>query len=201
MIAAVCRPPGTGCTLAASIAAELAKGCEPLAAISNAKAYLTEALRRSANLSIGRGVQKPFNHGFRVSDWSSCISASSVDYRRVLALQPPGRCVADTTASESPPPHIAQLPSPPPCRSVVSSPRLATDTLTPLSAPPFPSPLPFPPPLDLHLMSPSIVPFFIPCLLSPVHTPPPCILPCLLLAGGPRAGEDDFRLPIAAFTW
>ena len=54
---------GTGCTLAAAIAAELAKGASPLAAVRSAKAFLTEALQRSSALIIGQGQQGPLNHG------------------------------------------------------------------------------------------------------------------------------------------
>ena len=54
---------GTGCTLAAAIAAELAKGAAPLDAVRAAKVFLTELLRASAGLQIGTGVQRPMNHG------------------------------------------------------------------------------------------------------------------------------------------
>jgi len=54
---------GTGCTTAAAIAAELAKGATPAAAVAAAKAYVAEALRRSAPLAIGSGRQRPMNHG------------------------------------------------------------------------------------------------------------------------------------------
>lgn len=54
---------GTGCTTAAAIAAELAKGAPPAAAVRAAKAYVAEALRRSAPLAIGTGRQRPMNHG------------------------------------------------------------------------------------------------------------------------------------------
>lgn len=46
---------GTGCTLASSICARLAKGEELLAACSGAKAFLTAALRRGAGLTLGGG--------------------------------------------------------------------------------------------------------------------------------------------------
>ena len=54
---------GTGCTLAAAIAAELAKGAAPLDAVRVAKAFLTNLLRASVGLQIGTGVQRPMNHG------------------------------------------------------------------------------------------------------------------------------------------
>jgi hydroxymethylpyrimidine/phosphomethylpyrimidine kinase len=50
---------GTGCTLSSAIAANLAKGLEPLAAAIAAKNYVTNALKHS--LSIGRG-QGPVGH-------------------------------------------------------------------------------------------------------------------------------------------
>jgi hydroxymethylpyrimidine/phosphomethylpyrimidine kinase len=52
---------GTGCTLSAAIAANLALGKMPLEAVRTAKMYVTEALRHS--LSIGKG-QGPVGHWF-----------------------------------------------------------------------------------------------------------------------------------------
>ncbi len=52
-----------GCTLASAIAAELAKGHQPLTAVQRAKAWLGEALRASAPLHIGTGPHRPLNHG------------------------------------------------------------------------------------------------------------------------------------------
>lgn len=52
---------GTGCTLSAAIAANLASGKAPLEAVQLAKAYVTEALKHS--LSIGQG-QGPVGHFF-----------------------------------------------------------------------------------------------------------------------------------------
>lgn len=52
-----------GCTLASAIAAELAKGREPLTAVQRAKAWLGEALQASAPLHIGTGPHRPLNHG------------------------------------------------------------------------------------------------------------------------------------------
>ncbi|MEW5307449.1 MAG: hypothetical protein WDW36_009844 [Sanguina aurantia] len=60
---------GTGCTLAASIAAGLSKGLPLHEAVGRARAYLHAALRVSAPLQIGSGVQRPFNHGWAVADW------------------------------------------------------------------------------------------------------------------------------------
>jgi hydroxymethylpyrimidine/phosphomethylpyrimidine kinase len=50
---------GTGCTLSAAIAARLALGDELLEAVRLAKAYLTEALKRSYQVGRGRG---PVDH-------------------------------------------------------------------------------------------------------------------------------------------
>lgn len=50
---------GTGCSLSAAIAAGLAQGLEPLAAVYQAKRYVTEALHYS--LAIGHG-QGPIGH-------------------------------------------------------------------------------------------------------------------------------------------
>jgi hydroxymethylpyrimidine/phosphomethylpyrimidine kinase len=52
---------GTGCTLAAAIAANLAKGLALADAIEAAKKYLTEALRASRDLHVGHGTA-PLNH-------------------------------------------------------------------------------------------------------------------------------------------
>jgi hydroxymethylpyrimidine/phosphomethylpyrimidine kinase len=52
---------GTGCTLAAAIAANLAKGLALADAIEAAKKYLTEALRASRDLNVGHGAA-PLNH-------------------------------------------------------------------------------------------------------------------------------------------
>ena len=46
---------GTGCTLSSAIAAHLALGADLRTAVSKAKAYLTEALRRSVDLAVGGG--------------------------------------------------------------------------------------------------------------------------------------------------
>lgn len=54
---------GTGCTLSSAIAAYIARGCEMLDAIANAKEYVTEAIRHGAEIAIGHG-HGPVNHGF-----------------------------------------------------------------------------------------------------------------------------------------
>ena len=50
---------GTGCTYSAAITAELAKGTELVRAVSLAKAFVTEAIRRNPGLGRGSG---PVNH-------------------------------------------------------------------------------------------------------------------------------------------
>jgi hydroxymethylpyrimidine/phosphomethylpyrimidine kinase len=57
---------GTGCTLSAAIAASLAKGLALGEAIEAGKRYLTDALRGSAGLSVGRGAV-PLNHFYELS--------------------------------------------------------------------------------------------------------------------------------------
>ncbi len=56
---------GTGCTLSAAIAANIAKGFEIESAISNAKAYLTEALKIGSKMQIGHGAG-PVCHNWRI---------------------------------------------------------------------------------------------------------------------------------------
>ncbi|KAH6789816.1 thiamine biosynthesis protein [Perilla frutescens var. frutescens] len=53
---------GTGCTLASSIAAELAKGASVPSAIKIAKRYVESALEYSKDILIGGGRQGPFDH-------------------------------------------------------------------------------------------------------------------------------------------
>lgn len=50
---------GTGCTFSSAIAAGLAKGSEPLAAIQRAKEYITKAIESSLAIGSGHG---PTNH-------------------------------------------------------------------------------------------------------------------------------------------
>ena len=52
---------GTGCTLAAAIAANLALGKSPLAAVQEAKKYVTTALKYALNIGAGTG---PVGHFF-----------------------------------------------------------------------------------------------------------------------------------------
>ncbi|XP_057977895.1 thiamine biosynthetic bifunctional enzyme TH1, chloroplastic [Malania oleifera] len=53
---------GTGCTMASSIAAELAKGSQMLPAIKVAKCFVETALDYSKDIIIGNGPQGPFDH-------------------------------------------------------------------------------------------------------------------------------------------
>ncbi|MBR5132520.1 MAG: bifunctional hydroxymethylpyrimidine kinase/phosphomethylpyrimidine kinase [Alistipes sp.] len=54
---------GTGCTLSSAIAAFIARGCDMVEAIREAKNYVTEAIRSGADVEIGGGIG-PVNHGF-----------------------------------------------------------------------------------------------------------------------------------------
>ncbi|MCP4097956.1 MAG: bifunctional hydroxymethylpyrimidine kinase/phosphomethylpyrimidine kinase [Planctomycetaceae bacterium] len=56
---------GSGCTLSAAIAANLALGLEPVEAIIAAKEYVTEALRNSLSIGHGNG---PLGHGFVLNE-------------------------------------------------------------------------------------------------------------------------------------
>jgi hydroxymethylpyrimidine/phosphomethylpyrimidine kinase len=46
---------GTGCSFSAAIAAGMAKGEDPLSAVRSAKRFVSEAIRRAANWSLGAG--------------------------------------------------------------------------------------------------------------------------------------------------
>lgn len=60
---------GTGCTFSAAVAARLASGDAPRAAIRAAKMYVDAALRASAPLTLGRGAHGPLHHGFLQASW------------------------------------------------------------------------------------------------------------------------------------
>jgi hydroxymethylpyrimidine kinase/phosphomethylpyrimidine kinase/thiamine-phosphate diphosphorylase len=64
---------GTGCTLAAYIAAEIAKGSDVPSAVRTAKKYVWRALERSVGLLLGSGPQRPLNHSYRIADWRAEI--------------------------------------------------------------------------------------------------------------------------------
>ncbi|XP_051133625.1 thiamine biosynthetic bifunctional enzyme TH1, chloroplastic [Andrographis paniculata] len=59
---------GTGCTLAASIAAELARGSSMYAAVKIAKRYVESALGYSKEILIGGGQQGPFDHFMKLKN-------------------------------------------------------------------------------------------------------------------------------------
>jgi hydroxymethylpyrimidine/phosphomethylpyrimidine kinase len=59
---------GTGCTYSAAICAGLSKGLNAIEAISEAKDYVTGAIRRSFNLGKGHG---PLNHFWRSDETNS----------------------------------------------------------------------------------------------------------------------------------
>ncbi|MBO5672219.1 MAG: bifunctional hydroxymethylpyrimidine kinase/phosphomethylpyrimidine kinase [Alistipes sp.] len=54
---------GTGCTLSAAIASYMARGYAMCEAISQAKVFITEAIRAGADIEIGHGIG-PVNHGY-----------------------------------------------------------------------------------------------------------------------------------------
>jgi hydroxymethylpyrimidine/phosphomethylpyrimidine kinase len=56
---------GTGCTLAAAIAAGLAKGFSPNDAVREAKAYVTAAIAAADRLNVGSG-RGPLHHFYRL---------------------------------------------------------------------------------------------------------------------------------------
>lgn len=56
---------GTGCTLASSIAAELARGLPVLEAVKAAKEYVNQGVIASRFLHVGKGKQGPLNHLYR----------------------------------------------------------------------------------------------------------------------------------------
>ncbi len=56
---------GTGCTLASACAVGLAKGLQMETAVSNARAYVAEAIRRAPGLGGGHG---PLDHGWPLQE-------------------------------------------------------------------------------------------------------------------------------------
>ncbi|GAB4815842.1 hypothetical protein N2152v2_002888 [Parachlorella kessleri] len=67
---------GTGCTLASAIAAELAKGRDMPSAVKRAKRYLWRVVERSVGLPMGKGVQRPMNHCYRLADWAAELASA-----------------------------------------------------------------------------------------------------------------------------
>lgn len=70
---------GTGCTLSAAIATQLALGYTLEQAIATAKVYLTEALRQSHRLQVGHG-HGPVHHFYACN----AIPMASADYAEAL---------------------------------------------------------------------------------------------------------------------
>lgn len=54
---------GTGCTLSSAITAFMARGYDIVEAITEAKSFITEAIRSGADIEMGHGIG-PVNHGF-----------------------------------------------------------------------------------------------------------------------------------------
>lgn len=88
---------GTGCTLAAAAAAALARGAGIVAAVAEAKAYLTRALAGSAHLELGAGPQRPFHHGAGYAQSATAPVAGSQ-----LALDYTERARSVRTAAHKP---------------------------------------------------------------------------------------------------
>ncbi|GLT86282.1 hypothetical protein SLE2022_044280 [Rubroshorea leprosula] len=72
---------GTGCSLASSIAAELAKGSSTFSAVKVAKRFVETALDYSKDIVIGNGPQGPFDHLLR-------LKSSSHDCHRLGVFNP-----------------------------------------------------------------------------------------------------------------
>ncbi|WPC75195.1 bifunctional hydroxymethylpyrimidine kinase/phosphomethylpyrimidine kinase [Vibrio porteresiae] len=70
---------GTGCTLSAAIATQLALGCSLEQAIATAKVYLTEALRHSHRLQVGHG-HGPVHHFYAYN----ATPVANADYAEAL---------------------------------------------------------------------------------------------------------------------
>jgi hydroxymethylpyrimidine kinase / phosphomethylpyrimidine kinase / thiamine-phosphate diphosphorylase len=70
---------GTGCTLASSLAAHMARGMSVAAAARCAQRYVQTCLRESAALSIGAGAHGPMDHGAGLSRQRPATPAA-VDY-------------------------------------------------------------------------------------------------------------------------
>ena len=61
---------GTGCTLASTIAAMLARGLPTVEAVTRAKLYVWDAIRCSSAIGVGAG-HGPLNHQFVTAHWRS----------------------------------------------------------------------------------------------------------------------------------
>ena len=95
---------GTGCTLAAYIAAEMAKGADVPSAVRSAKRYVWRALERSVGLPLGSGLQRPMNHCFRISDWRSDLerqAAAAAEKAKSVASMIAAAAAASSAAAAS----------------------------------------------------------------------------------------------------
>ncbi len=89
---------GTGCTLAAALAARLAAGDAPPAAAAAARRFVWRALERSAGLALGEGPARPMHHGFRAADWRAAREAREVAEAEAAA-ETGGESLETSTAS------------------------------------------------------------------------------------------------------
>lgn len=77
---------GTGCTLAAYIAAEMAKGSDIPSAVRASKKYVWRALERSVGLPLGSGPQRPMNHSYRTADWRTDLEKQQKEQQIINAV-------------------------------------------------------------------------------------------------------------------
>ncbi len=74
---------GTGCTYAAALATEIAKGYTPLEAAQRAKAFIQTAIKCSLPLGKGHGPTNPFANIMRSADLWECSSALKEALKRL----------------------------------------------------------------------------------------------------------------------
>lgn len=74
---------GTGCTLASAIAAELAKGLEPGAAVRRAKEFITTAIRFAVPLGSGHGPTNPYANIARDAQVMQCCRELEAAFLRL----------------------------------------------------------------------------------------------------------------------
>ncbi|KAK3253210.1 hypothetical protein CYMTET_37526 [Cymbomonas tetramitiformis] len=68
---------GTGCTLSSAIATNLAQGLSPKEAVRRSKAFITELLKRSSQITVGSGPQWPMHHAKMVEPHPGDAAARS----------------------------------------------------------------------------------------------------------------------------
>ena len=78
---------GTGCTFAAAITAEVAKGSSIIDAVDRAKSYLTNSLVHSIPLGKGHGPVHHFHHLYRNSDRISVLEQLTSAIKRLESSQ------------------------------------------------------------------------------------------------------------------